>query len=85
MGSSNTNDAIDTIFNTPLQRFQQAIKTSIEGSEFTNKSVGLLYYCFQEIDIRRAESYIMSPDWIVNKKAAINTKMKRIINALSGQ
>ena len=27
------------------------------GSEFTNKSVALLYYNFQEIDVRGAESY----------------------------
>ena len=35
-------------------------------------SVELLYYHFQIIDIRRAESYIMSPDWIESKKATIN-------------
>ena len=53
---SDTNDVIDRLFDTNLKRFQQAIKTSIEGSEFTHGSVGLLYYCFQKIYIRRAES-----------------------------
>ena len=56
-------------------RFQSAQETSNKrGSEFIPDSVELLYYHFQRIDIRRAESYIMSPDWIVSKKATINPK-----------
>ena len=64
---SNTEDVIDKLFNTLLQRFQRAQETSNErGSEFIPDSVELLYYHFQRIDIRRAESYIMSPDWILS-------------------
>ena len=75
---SDTENAIDTLFNTILNRIQQAIETSNErGSGFTHESVALLYYYFQKIDIRRAESYIISPDWIVSKKATINPKKKR--------
>ena len=44
------------------------------ASVFTHDNVGLLYYHFQRIDIRRAESYIVSPDWIPSKKATINPK-----------
>ena len=45
------------------------METSNErGSGFTHESVGLLYYHFQRIDIRRGGSYIASPDWISNKK-----------------
>ena len=59
MGSS-TEDVIDKLFNTLLQRFQQAQETSDEsGGEFIPDSVELLYYHFQRIDIRRAESYII--------------------------
>ena len=65
---SDTENAIDTILN----RIQQAMETSNErGSGFTHDSVGLLYYHFQRIDIRRGESYIMSPDWVASKKATI--------------
>ena len=75
---SDTEDVIDTLFNTISQRFQQAQETSNDkGSEFIPESVELLYYYFQKINIRRAESYIMSPDWIVNKKATINPKNER--------
>ena len=83
---SDTEDVIDKLFNTLLQRFKLAQETSNErGSEFIPDSVELLYYHFQRIDIRRAESYIMSPDWIASKKATINPKMKKIMNALNGQ
>ena len=83
---SDINYAIDRLFNTLLQRFQRAQETSNErGSEFIPDSVELLYYHFQRIDIRRAESYIMSPDWIAGKKATINPKNEKIMNALSGQ
>ena len=70
---SDTEDVIDTLFNTLLQRFKHAQETSNnEGSRFIPENVELLYCHFQRIDIRRAESYIMSPDWIVSKKATIN-------------
>ena len=69
---------IDTLFNTFLQIFQRAQETSNErGSEFIPDSVELLYYDFHEIEIRRAESYIMSPNWIASKKATINPKNKK--------
>ena len=75
---SDTEDVTDTLFNTILQRFQQAQETSNDkGSEFIPESVELLYYYFQKINIRRAESYIMSPDWLVNKGATINPKNEK--------
>ena len=75
---SDTENAIDTLLNTILERIQQAIETSHErGSGFTHESVALLYYYFQKIDIRRGESYIISPDWIVSKKATINPKNEK--------
>ena len=75
---SDTENATDTLFNTILNRIQQAIETSNErGSGFTHESVALLYYYFQKIDIKRGESYIISPDWIVSKKATINPKNEK--------
>ena len=60
---SDTEDIIDRLFHTLLQRFKYAQETSSnKGKEFIPESVELLYYHFQRIDIRRAESYIMSPD-----------------------
>ena len=76
---SDTENVIDTLFNRILERIQQEIVTSLlkNGSKFTHESVALLYYYFQKIDIRRAESYIKSPDWVVSKKATINPKNEK--------
>ena len=75
---SDTNDVNGRLFNTFLQRFQSAQETSNKrGSEFIPDSVELLYYHFQRIDIIRAESYIMSPDWIASEKPTINPKNEK--------
>ena len=51
---SDTENIIDTIFSTILNRIQEAMETLNErGSGFTHESVGLLYCHFQRIDIRR--------------------------------
>ena len=77
MGSGTEND-IDMPFNTILERIQKSIETSNErGSGFSHESVALLYYYFQKIDTRRGESYMISPDWIVRKKATINPKNEK--------
>ena len=53
---SDTKNVIDTLFNTILNRIQQAIETSNErGSRFTDESVALMYYHCQRIGIRRGE------------------------------
>ena len=83
---NDTDDVIDKLFDTILKRFQQAIETSNEtGSEFIHKSVALLYYYFMKIDMKRAESYTESPEWLINKGVTINPKNKKKINAISIQ
>ena len=75
---SDTENVIDTLFNTLLQNFQHIQETSNErGSEFIPDSVELLEYELHKINIIRAESYIVSPDWIVNKKSTINPKNEK--------
>ena len=75
---SNTENVIDTLFNTILNRIQQLIETSYERrSRLTHDSVGLLYYYFQRIDIRRGETYIVSLNWIASKKVTINPKNEK--------
>ena len=75
---SDTN-VIDRLFDATLERFQQAIVTSNDnGGGFTHESVGLLYYYyFMKIDIRKAESYVKSRNWIANKGAAINPENEK--------
>ena len=72
---SDRDEVINILFDTMLQRFQEARETSSErGSEFIFENVDLLYYYFHKIDMRRGESYIKTPEWIKNKKATINSK-----------
>ena len=72
---SDTENVINTLFHTLLQNFQRIKETSNErGSEFIPDSVELLEYELHKIDIIRAESYIVSPDWITSKNATINPK-----------
>ena len=52
---TDTNDVINRLFDITLERFQHVIEISHErGRGSTHESVGLLYYYFQKIDIRRA-------------------------------
>ena len=75
---SDTEYVINTLFNTLSQNFQLIQETSNQrGSEFIPNSVELLEYEPHKIDIIRAESYIISPNWIANKKATINTKNEK--------
>ena len=62
---SDTDEVIDILFDTMLQRFQDARETSFErGSKFISENVDLLYYYFHKIDMQKGESYIESPEWI---------------------
>ena len=75
---SNTENVINTLFNTLLQNFQLIQETSDErGSEFIPDSVELLEYELHKINIIRAELYIPSPDWIASKKVTINPKNEK--------
>ena len=66
---SDTENVINTLFNTLLQNFQRMQETSNErGSKFIPDSIELLEYELHKIDIIIAESYIVSPDWIASKK-----------------
>ena len=75
MGSDTEN-----VINTLLQNFQCIQETSNERrSKFIPDSVELLEYELHKIDIKRAESYIVSLNWIASKKATINLNNEKDI------
>ena len=75
---NDTENVIDTLFNTLLQTFQRMQETSNEkGSKFIPDSVELLEYELHRLNIIRAELYIPSPDWIASKKATINPRNEK--------
>ena len=74
MMGSETNEIIEELFKSFLQRYQEGLEESMRGSEFIFDSVDALYYDLNKISLSSGESYIDSPEWIKDKKATINTK-----------
>ena len=74
MTGSETDEIIEEVFKSLLQRYQEGLQESMKRSEFIFDSVDALYYDFNKISLNRGGSYIDSPEWLRNKKAAINSK-----------
>ena len=74
MGSE-TENIIDELFKSLLQRFQKSRETSNNREvELIHENVDLLYYYLQKISLTRGKSYIKSPKWLENKRATIILK-----------
>ena len=52
----------------------RSIRRKKRGSEFIFDSVDLLHYNLQRTNLKRDGSYVDSPKWLKNKKAATNQK-----------
>ena len=75
MVCSETDEIIEEIFESLLQRYQEALEESMKGSEFIFDSINLLHYHLQKASLKRIRSsYIDSPEWLKNEKAIINPK-----------
>ena len=73
MGSE-TDEIIEELFESLLQKYQKGLEESMKGSEFIFDSLDVLNYDLHQISLNRDVSYIDSPKWLKNKKAAINPK-----------
>ena len=76
MIGNETDEIIEDLFESFLQKYQEGLKESIRGSEFVCGSVDVLYHNLNKISLGRDGSYIDSPKWLKNKKATINPKNK---------
>ena len=74
MIGSKTDDIIEKLFESLLQRYQEGLEESMRGSEFVLDNIDLLYYHIKKISLNRCGSYVDSPKWLKNKKATINPK-----------
>ena len=74
MIGSETDEVIEEVFKSLLQRYQKALGESMKGSHFTFDTVNALYYDLYKISLSRGKSYLDSPEWLENKKATINPK-----------
>ena len=73
MMSSETDEIIEELFKSLLQRYQEGLEESMKGSNFIPGSVDLLYSQLQKTSLKRTgSSYIDSPKWSKDKKATID-------------
>ena len=73
---SKTDEIIKELFKSLLQRYQEGLEESMNGSEFIFDSVDVLYNNLNKISLNRGGSYVVSPNWLKNQKATINPKKK---------
>ena len=77
MIGSGTNEVIEDLFKSLLQRYQENLEEKMRISEFNFDAVNLLHYDLNKISLNTGGSYIKSPDWIGAKKATINPQNKK--------
>ena len=68
MNGRDTDEIIEELFKSLLQRYQKNLQEKIRVSDFKFDGIIFLYYDFNKIIISRGGSYIDSPKWLKNKK-----------------
>ena len=63
MGSE-TNNIIEELCESLLQKYQEGLEESMRGSEFIRDSVDLLYYYLRKIGLKKSGSYIACSEWL---------------------
>ena len=71
---SETDEIIEGLFESLLERYRKGLEESMRGSEFIFDSVDTLYYNLNKVSLSRGRSNIDSPEWLKNKIATINAK-----------
>ena len=66
MIGNKTDEIIKKLFESLLQRYQEGLEESMNGSEFIFDSVDVLYNNLNKISLNRGGSYVVSPNWLKN-------------------
>ena len=69
-----TDDIIKELINSFLNNYQKEEIILRNGSNFVFESVDLLSYHIHKTSLRRGNSYIESPEWILNKNSYNKSK-----------
>ena len=72
--SDNSEDILNQLFDSLLKYFNDKLLICRTDSSYVFESVEGISIHFHKIDLRRGSSYIPTPEWLENKKAAINPK-----------
>ena len=70
MNGDETDEIIEELFESFLQKYEENLQNKMRGSEFEFDGVNFLYYDFNKIRLNRGGSYIDSPKWLKDKKSA---------------
>ena len=68
MMGSGTDERIEELLKSFLQKYQEGLEESIRGTEFVYDSVDALYYNLNKVSLSRGGSYIDSPEWLQIKR-----------------
>ena len=66
MTGVDTNDVIEELFKSTLERYQTRLEESMRGSEFVFDCANELHCKLHKVDLNRGRSYIDSPKWLKN-------------------
>ena len=77
MIGSDTNEVIEDLFKSLLQRYHENLEEKMRSSEFGFDGVDVFYYDLNKTSLNRGGSHIESQKWISAKKATINPKNKK--------
>ena len=81
---NDSDEVVNELFESFCPKYQDNLETSMRGRDFTFDSVQLMVCKCHQVSFKYGSSDIHSLDWIKNKKATINPKMK-IINGFNRQ
>ena len=68
MMDSETDEIIEGLFESLLERYQEGLEESIKGSELIFGSADVLYYDFNKVSLSSGGSYIDSPEWLKKRQ-----------------
>ena len=74
MSRSETEEIVEKLFRSLLQRYQDNLNEKMRGSDFICNGVNYLFYDFNRVSISKGGSYIESPKWLKDKKCTVNQK-----------
>ena len=77
MIGTDTNEVIEDLFKSLLQRYQENLEEKMRGSEFAFDGVNALYYDLNKTSLNRGGSHMESQKWVSAKKATINPINKK--------
>ena len=74
MSGSETEEIIESLYRSLLQKYQDNLNEKMRGSDFIFNGINYLFYDFNRVSISKGGSYTESPKWFKDKKSTINQK-----------